>query len=462
MKRFGLSKVLGLAIGPTSMHLAEVAIHGEKYAIERVAEFVYPAGISPENPAGLGQALRQFLRTNNFTTRDTVIGLPAKWLVTRRKEVPPASPEMAAGTLRLQAEGEFDDLVMDFCGQTSRSQATAVLLIATGQKHIDGCVSMAAAAGLRLRAISATAAALGRVTQRLTGESGLVLSLSGGGAELIVNLDQAPEQLRHVPVNDPGVENMGMLVGEIRRTLASLSRNGTPLTLALWDDAPDSATGKLLADRLGMPVTSPSFKTMAPSARGATDGYGPPVALALSALDPAGLPVDFLHSRLAPPKVRTNKRPILIGIAAGAALVLAVVGGVVDLNLKQAQFDKLHADSAAQAKEVATAQTAANRLAEARRWTTRKPRYVACLRDLTALFPEEGTIWATNMSLGANDKGTLTGKAGGEPQVRALKDRMLASKQFTEVTPDIHEGSRSAAGVPETTFTINFTYRVPE
>src|SRR6185369_8122745 len=135
-------------------------------------EFAFPEGTALSNPEKLGIALRDFLNVNNFTARSAVIGLPAKRLLTRRKEVPPASPAVVASTLRLQTETEFaeaENLVMDYAGQSSVAQASTVLVIATNRVEVDELSATAKAAGLKLHGITSTTAALGRATSRLPG-----------------------------------------------------------------------------------------------------------------------------------------------------------------------------------------------------------------------------------------------------------------------------------------------------
>jgi hypothetical protein len=150
-----------------------------------------------------------------------------------------------------------------------------------------------------------------------------------------------------------------------------------------------------------------------------------------------------------------------------ALVVLAIAAGVVDLQMKQSALDSLNTWQTAHAKEIAGAQLASDRLKEAHHWTARQSKYVTCLRDITALFPDEGSIWATGFTLTGENKGVVMGKALGEPQVRALKDKMLASKQFLSPTiiqqrDDVRGGTsvRGATGLQS--FSISFTYKPAE
>jgi len=478
-----LTKIIGLTLGPKSMLLAEVALKAPAApAILKLAEFPFPEGLSPATPADLGAALAAFLKANNFTVKDVIIGFPARRLLPRKQDDPAAAAAVGANTQPLQAEPEFaaesDAFVIDYAGATSTSSPFAVMLVATAQSAVDQCNEIARAAGLRLRGITATSAALGAATSALPGGEGLIVSLASGAAEIVVQHGKFSTQLRHLAVTNAGTpESISALAGEIRRTVAALHRNGTPLTLALWDDAGETGeTGNLLEKRLGMPVTSPKLRSLAtpdPAAQASANSgaFAPAVAVALAGLDPAGPPVDFLHSRLAPPAEKSSKRPILIASFCAAVLLLAIVGGYAYLQVKQSTLDALTAHHNAHAAEIKVAQTAADRLAEAKKWTTRKPRYIACLRDLTNLFPDEGTIWVTGLAIPpAGGKATVTGKALSETQVRNLKDKMLASKIF--LSPTIRDNRKSAiagrtggaggGGGFEQSFSIEFTYKPAE
>ena len=222
-------KILGLAIGQKSILLAEVSGKANAWSVLHVAEFTFPEGLALEKPVELGQALRAFLKTQKFSTRDAVIGLPAKRLITRRKDVPPAPAAAAASTLRLQAESEFsteaDTLTMDFAGDTSSSEPTSVLIIAATRECIAQCETLARTAGLKLQAVTSTGTALGRATARVPGGNGVVVNLAPGGSELIVQHGESATQIRHLNMGDnPTSDSVGLLAGEIRRSVAAAFR----------------------------------------------------------------------------------------------------------------------------------------------------------------------------------------------------------------------------------------------
>jgi hypothetical protein len=484
------SRIIGASAGPRSIFLAEVLLKPQpngpaRPTILNLAEFVYLEGLSLSTPVELGKRLGEFLKTQKFSTKELVIGLPARSLLTRKKDMPPATPEVAAASLRLQAEAEFptpvaesDSFAVDYAGQTNPSAPSNVLLVATAQSVVHQCSEIARTAGLKLRGITATGAALGRATANLAGADtaiegkpdDLILSFYGGAVELIVQHGPDLTQIRNLSIPNPGSpESIAALAGEIRRSVALLTPNGSPISIAFWDDSPGNATdsGNLLGQRLGMPVASPSLRGILAntSAPPNLNAYAPAVAVAITALESRGLPVDFLHSRLAPPPEKSSKRPVVLAIAAGVVLLLGIIAGVVDLQTKQSTLDALIKKHNARASEIAVAETADQRLRDARKATVRKPRYSECLVDLTKLFPDEGnTIWATRFTLSDNNKGLLTGKAVSEPYIRTLMHNMLADKQF--INPTLVNQSTVASPIrgnpPEHSFSISFTYKAPE
>ena len=107
MKPSRLNKVIGVALGEQSAQVAEVAAGNgtAQPEVRQVAEFAYPAGLTPaQQPAEVGAALAAFLKDNKFTARAAVVGLPAKWLVAKSKDVPPADAATLTDLLRLSAE----------------------------------------------------------------------------------------------------------------------------------------------------------------------------------------------------------------------------------------------------------------------------------------------------------------------------------------------------------------------
>src|SRR5206468_1878521 len=194
--------------------------------LTRVGRFDFPAGVTPAQPAALGQALGEFLRRQGFAARSAVVGVPARWLLTKKKDVPPVDAATATGILRLQAESDFsaeaDDLICDYAGQTSDSSARTVLLLGLPRRHVSEIAQLASAARLSLVAVTPYSATLASVLPGSNGDVRAVL-LGPGGAELIARAGGEPRVLRYL---GSATAPASVLAGEVRRASLGLPSGG--------------------------------------------------------------------------------------------------------------------------------------------------------------------------------------------------------------------------------------------
>lgn len=480
------NKIIGLAIGQKSILIAEVAARGEHHVVHRVAEFVFPEGLSMSTPDKTGAALRGFMRSNQFSTKDVIFGLPAKRMVTRRKDVPPTTADLAASTLRVQAEGEFsselDNLIMDFAGTTSEKEPTTVLLIATNKVLVDECEALARAAGLKDHAITSTTVALGRATSRLPGGDGLVLSLGPNGAELVVQHGLDPAHLKHLNVLAE-TDSLPALAAEIRRTMAAIPQNGSPLKMALWNLTGVVNPENVLQQRLSMPVTTPAVSNLVTTEVGEVQKYAPAIALALSALETAALPVDFLHSRLAAPKEPSLSMEKKLGIAAGILLAGFVAFAYIDMNNQTDKLAELRNIQRENKNEVDDANAEIQRYDTAQAWlrldkekTTvgspiRAALFDQMMLDLTNLFMQGtnsaggNTIWATDVACKVSDPYTWEVKGKSVNQVypdnvlRAMRNSARFSDSKLAIAMESKAASRTDQGPALYNFVLSFTYQ---
>jgi hypothetical protein len=489
LKPLRLNKVIGLSIGERSLMAAEVNL-GEKPGVSLLAEFVYPDGVSTQQPDALGAALGDFLRDKKFTTKAAVVGLPARWLVVKTKEVPPADPSTLANLLRLQAEGEFSaelkDLVYDYAADRSAGNPKSVLLIATSKKYVDAATAMCDAAKLNLVMVTSSAVALGTASGRsLTSKNPLVLAVSPAGAELTAQSGGAPSAIQHL--RGPGPDRP--FVGELRRAISGMPAgltNGSAREMVLWDSAGGSSfDAGTLGESLGVVIRTGDLPILGVDASAAASNgegrkFAAAVSLALLTMGTAD-PVDFLHSRLAPLKAPRIPRWAMISSAAGLVVLLVVFLAYNDMQNKQARLDKLNAQLDSNADQVKSANAFVTKVSLAQAWHMGSPRYLACLRDLTLAIPQDGQTYALSLTLhenvpaaGSSGSGTAAAKL---PVVRTLSGRLegktsdqrraqqtleqikAMSSSFTEVRPG---GTSDAGRNREVSFSITFNYLPPK
>ena len=430
MKQLNLKKSLGLAIGEKSLFAAEV-VAGPNPRLLRGAEFVYPSGITPAQPTELGKALAEFLRQNQFTAKSAVVGLPLKWLALRPRQVPPSDPATLAQMLRLSAETEFStelkDLVFDFAGNADGAESGSVTLVATQRKYLEWVESICNSAGLEAVAVTATALALDQASGISGGARQVVVSLTGESAELSAGASI---------VRSLRASSAQGLAGELRRAVSALPPDASRGAIVLWDGGTVDA-GEL-GKQLGVPVrggvlSALGVETANAEMNGHGNGYAPAVSLAVAGIGGASLAIDYLHSRLAPPKVRKIPRWAQAATAIAVVVIgLGIYGYVHLLTIKhhaeqqQATLEKIEGD-------IDDATDFVNKVTLARAWHTSDPRYLACVLELSDAIPDDGQTYATSLILKEIVPAAPTGSQGGQaakptppvPQTRALSAQLV-------------------------------------
>jgi hypothetical protein len=476
LKPSRVNKMIGIAIGEISLTAAEI-VSGDRPATRRLAEFVYPSGMSISDPTALGAAFAQFLKDQDFSARSAVVGIPARWLVVKPKDVPPADDHTLAGLLRLQAEGEFSselkDLVYDYAAGGDAGSARSVLLIATSRKYVDASVKICEAAKLNVVAVMPSAIALSAATSAVSKDA-MVLTIGASGAELTAQSNGVASAIRHL--RGPGPERS--FVGELRRAISTLPSNGTPRELVLWDHADMQAES--LSESLGFAVRSGDLPVLGVDTSQAErngDGrrYAAAVALGLSGLREEQLPVDFLHSRLAPPVPPRVPRWVIGAVLGGIVFIGCIVLGYTDLQRQQANLDKVNSQLLSEKDEITAADLFVSKVSVAQAWHGGNPRYLACLKDITNSIPNDEKTYATSLHINESPRppaapglrvseirtlsGQLLGKTSDQQQVQAILDLMKHNPAFIDVK---NGGSEVTGRGREVTFSINFVYQPPK
>ena len=470
---------------------AEVSVTGTGAAeVRQLAEFPYPDGVTIGQPADLGAALGTFLRERKFTARSAVVGLPAKWLVAKPKDVPPADPATLADLLRLQAEGEFSsehrDLVYDYSADATAGHPRTVLLMATPRRYVDAAVALCDAAKLTAAAVTPSAVALGAATARggdgAAGEGSLVMAMGPAGAELTSQTGAAPSAIRSLRGGGSGTAGDKPFLGELRRAVSTMPVDGSPRRMVLWGTDADAAA---LGDSLGFPVRPGHLPSLGVAAGGAAANgngrrFAAAVALALSATGDRVRAVDFLHTRLAPPKVHRVPRWAVTATLAAVAAVAVGAYAYSDLQHRQSDLDALNATLSASDTSAKDAAAFVNKVTFAKAWHGANPRYLACLADLTVALPQDGQTYVTSLTLRepprpvtsvAAARGTLApldvklqGRLEGKTPDQNGFQRLLEKVKTLPAFADVKPGATVMSGNTrdrEVSFSLSFTYAPP-
>jgi hypothetical protein len=389
------------------------------------------------------------------------------------KELPPADETQAHAALRLQAErlavAESGEMIFDFAGETHRSSTSRVLLVGMQRQRLERIAKMLDAAGMSVMAITSSGLSL---SAAIEGDDSGVLAVSRGGAELVWRQAGIPRMLRHVPLvlNGQQAPATAALAGEFRRIMAMSGSNGsTDSRSLLLLDSLGLSEGQVqtLSQRLGIAVTSKSQREMlGVEAPGAMDSADVTPAVALGLLAAKGrLPLDFAHSRLAPPVQHRFGRLSTLGIIAGALALIGIIALLVIVQIRQSELDKLNAQSRGMKDQVTAAKASIERLNTGRgyfEFDKRTP-VLECLRQLTETFKPEDRIWVTGFSLKDSPDGykcTLSGKAADRNTVLAVGERLQKNRRVTAWNPG--ELREVDARSREISFSVTFDFNPGE
>jgi hypothetical protein len=471
LKPTNQKKILGLAMGEKSLLAAEV-IAGDRPRVTKVAEMNYPADL-PANGAGavqLGKALASFLSERGFTAKSAIVGIPLKWVVVKAKEVPRTDTATLANMLRLQAEAEFSselkDLVYDFAEIQSSGVDRAVLLMATPGRHVEAAKAMCEEARLGLLAVTPSALALGGTTARAMARNVLVLNVLASGSELTDQQSGSASAVRLLRASTPPQT----LTGELRRAVSTLPPSAQAREMVVWDSSGMDAQS--LGKQLGMNVRTGELPTLGvddsvAGTNGDGSRYAAAVALATSALSESPVPVDFLHSRLAAPRKQVLPRWAYLATGVGILVIVGAVMAYNDMQAKEKALEDLQTHLTNIQPELKTATSFVSMVSFAQGWHAGEPRYLACLRDLTAAIPDDGDTYATMLTIKdmastpAGVKvvhglsGQLYGKTSDQQHVEQVLDRMKHTPTFANVTL---EGTNNLGRMQQVSFSITFDY----
>lgn len=468
MKGSRHKSVLGISLGERSAALAEVALNGEQREVRRTATFAYPEGVGLDRAEDLGKALGAHLKQLQFSTRTTIVGISARRLVTKTKEVPPADTATLNDLLRLQAEGEFGSDLKDLVYDYESGGVGLVLLVATPRSDVEQAEKLCEGAGLNLVAVTPSSLALGaRAGSTASGGESIVVAAGPSGVEVTQQRRDLTTGVRHLrtPEQDKG------FAGSFRRTVLPIRGNASELIA--WN-LPEAAE---IGAAMGMNVRAGDAARLGVS--GTVDAFAAAaVAVAASGTEEGGPSVDFANSKLAPPK--EQKVPRWVFSAAAAALIL--VGGgwycYNDVQERQKTLDALQ-KQVADAEPIMKVKRAFNdKVSFAQAWHGGDPRYLGCLDEVTRVFPDDSGVYATTLLISEPPKptaaaaspggkkpaaqdmsrlvGKLVGKAASQQRVYSLLSNIKSSGAFSEVQL-VNAAAPARSG--EVSFTITFNYK---
>ena len=459
--KFRSGDKLGIALFDRSISFAEVS-GGASPRVVRTATFLIDSAISFDKPAELGAVIGTFLKQQGVKSRHAVIGLPARWLITREQPVPPgASANDAASMIRMaaerQASGPAGQIVFDYAGALGGDE-TRVLLVGMLQDRLTALKAFAEAAGLSVDAVTGTALAV--ASQLPAGNDAPVVVLDSRGTEVVWRHGSSARALKHIGAattagGEIGDAQLAVMRSELKRAFALTPTNGTgrPRDLVVIDamgiSPPQLAylsteSGLTFSRGITPPTAGPSANDMLPA-----------VMLALAGLADA-VPVDFTNSKLAVVAARRITRPIQWAIIGASALVLLIVALFWLTSSRQSELARLDAELDKEKQPIKDAERIVNRVTRAQQYYELRPPTLEPMREITLALRDNDPLWLTGFSMKDTHQGGIQGKSTDKNVVLGLLDRLNKSKKFRNVK--LIDMREAAAKSKDVMFSIGFEF----
>lgn len=467
----GTQTLLGLAIDDSGIVAAEVRGRANRPEIIRAARMVFDEKLDQENVTDTGHELRQFLRANRFSSKRAVIGIPTKWIVSRQIVAPPAAADALEGMLAIQAERAFSlnagELIFDYCGRAGMSEESEVLLVAAQRQVVGLLRELADAAGLQLRYVTVSAMALGRACSQTNPSARYGLYAQPTYCEFWSQSNGKVRSMQHVPMASAADANerADILASTIQRLVLLSPKQGQsdPHEMIVYDgcglsDGTLNRLGERLAPQIKAIDGSGALMPGEPACSDAGE-HAQSVAAASLAVTIMGAnkpSVDFLNPRIGRRKKSNHKR--VKSWAAVAAIVFVVgVGAIVaDWRSKSADIAACTEQLELISDDVAAARELVDRISYAGSWTSRGPRFLECVRQLTLAFPESPSAWATSLAVSEQAEGSLVGKAVDEASFYRVLDNLKQNESFSDVM--MMHLRDAGAGAMEEEFAVTFKF----
>lgn len=467
----GNQTILGMAIDDSGIVAAEVCTRSGRREIRHTGVFEFEEKLSQGNAKVLGQKLRQFLRANHFSSRRAVVGIPAKWVVTREIVAPPAAPDVLAEMLGIQAERAFslnaNELIFDYCGSTGASEKNQVLLVAAQRQIINQVREMTEAAGLQVRTVTISAMALGR-------------SLSGAGPQRRYGLYTRPNycefwsqsngrlrSVKHVPVTETKIavsDQVEHLASTIQRLilLSSEQNQSPPYEVTLYDargvsDGIVNRLGEQLAGQITVSDGNPRLFDEADTSEVSDNAQSiAAAALAMDSLGDEKCSIDFLNPRIGRGKKSDRTRIVSWASIAAVIFVVAIAAFIADWHSKRTDIATCTVQLEQLADDITAAREMVDRISYASSWTSQKPQFMECLRQLTLAFPPISGVWATSLALSEEAEGSLVGKAVDEASFYDVLNNIKENSAFSGVMMTHLRDAGGSSGEKEFAVTFKF------
>lgn len=467
----GGKKVLGLSIDEKCIYATEMHHDGEGFHEIKSACLEFTENVSFSTPARLGELLGQFIRDNGLTAKRAVIGIPAKWVMIREKNMPPSSGASVTGIVRIHAEHELsinpDDLVIDYTGNISSDKSSRLSIGAALRKNYENVLESLGSAGLKVMSVTVSVMSLGSIVSGHAAQSHpeIFILLRPDYAEVLVGDSNQIVDIKHIQLDRKG--GTAFLISCLKRII-SFSRvpekTGEMPGLMILDlsDTDENYIQDIhsaLSSMVDITVCDELSLMKKMNMAGAPDSkeYLPSAAIIQGYYLKDSSYMDFCNSRMNEKVVRIKKNQVMWASAIAICLIIIVLNMIYTWESDKRNVAELKQKLADINEDVQSARAVVQKMDYARKWYSDRPEVLRCLYELTMAFPVEGRIWATNLAINEEMNGIVSGRAVDEKSVIEVLDGLKTNSLFDNVQMIyLRETGQSSQ---EVSFSVSFLFR---
>lgn len=447
---------LGIVFYEQAIAVAEVESGGGQCRVRRSAEFKMPDGVTIETLASQQANFAAFLKDNGFKSRNAVVGVSARQMISTRLKIPPIEDEQTRfETIRIQLERklelEFSDIVFDCWGQAAAGADTLVLM--TLKRHVTAIKAFLASFKITPLFMSASSLALD-----LTIAGGVDCHLINypNSVEVFVFQDQSLQSVLNISKATPNTfedDLAGDIARQINRLLWSLPSKSEQPRYTVWTSQTDTSVVRgQLESRLPGLQMRPIKNSDGSASENLCD-----VAAQLAQKVVTGDPVriNFLnvhhHTKTSIIPKQWYRR---IAIAVAAVIVLLGVY-FYDWYADCCEIEQYDQSLLSMKENVQDAEQMIQRVGHARQWFARQPVHLENLRELTLAFPRSSDIWLTSLAVDASQNQVIAGRANSEDAILDVVDKLKANERFKDIK--LMYIRKMGKSTDVMTFAINFS-----
>jgi len=468
-------KFVGVALEDNGILAADVRSEKGLFIVSSTKYFPFSEGVDLKDPEELGKALGEFLRENKFSARKAIIGVPAKWLMIREKIIPGASKDNIAGIIKIHAEREFslspEELALDYTGLAANEKSSRIFLLAMLRSNLDKAILAVRWAGMDVLSVTVSSIVLFSTIRAgmFAPVPRYFLYVRKDYAEFLARDGEQIVDVKYIQ-RDLKKET-GAFITELRRIMSCYSnvafKEGSE-QLLVWNASGDPLREELKTMSESLPPNvkalegnrQPFLGKLDLSAGEDTDRFIAPLMLARTYNNADLFYIDFLHSHLNVRASVIKRNQVVWASAVAAGVAVLILAGVFLWRREMKEISQLKAKLHGMKADVNTTKDNIRKIKLSDIWYSERPKILDCLNALTAAFPEEGSIWVTNLALTEETEGVISGRASSENSIISILDQLKGNPLFSDVQMIYLQNSGGSS--QEVSFSMNFSYQDKE